>query len=162
MYLFIYYSPTRMSTQWDQEYCLSYLLLCLQCLVPMNIFGMNNEWMNKWMSEPMLCGGCINSIERSKAEGRWMSPAAIVVTGGCDSCTTSPLQLKPILHVWGGWGEWGYYHVLLLPKLPDIPQFTLFPFYSLVWISVSQLQFQRIKTWAYHLHIFWQRQAQCL
>lgn len=95
-----------MSTQWDQECCLSYLLLCLQCLVPVNIFGMNNEWMNKWMSEPMLCGGCINSIERSKAEGRWMSPAAIVVTGGCDSCTTSTLQLKPILHVWGGWGEW--------------------------------------------------------
>lgn len=115
------------------------------------------------MSEPVLQRGYRKGIGGSKAEGRWLCPGisrsgqvGMVSCTMRSACPPTPLHLMELQAMLRAWGDWG--GGLLSPSLvayiawhSSVTTF-LFPF--LVWISASQLGFQRINIWACHLQVF--------
>lgn len=126
-----------------------------------------NEWINECMNQHSKGSAPITCIGGSKAEGRLTK-----CPGSCRSeCwlwflvqQSHPLrlpQLKATLGVWGGWGV-GLLSPSLVPSIAWHSPVHTFPFPSPIWISASQLEFQSIKIWACHLHIFDKAKPSCL
>lgn len=151
--------PPGSLDQWDQR-CLSFSSLCPQCLVPANICWMNNQWMDEWVSEPLLRGNAVIVLEGLKQRTDDSSvQTAVEAPGGCgplynefSSSAFSPApqpQTQPSLRpppVFGDPEEKDYYHLLLLPALPDILQFTLSTSYPLSGSLPLSLGFKELKS----------------
>lgn len=117
---------------------------------------MNDERMNKWILSKEGAGKGSEGLKQRADDCVWTAVWMArwvwsLVQLGQSSPSSHLLELRATLGVWGDWGG-----LLLSPSLIACiawhSSVNTFPFPCLVWISASELGFQRIEIWACHLH----------